>query len=75
MFDDRVRAALETLPETARQCLLMRTLFDAPYSEIAARLDIPEGTAMSHVHRARRTLREIMAPHKSAKQTEQGAKL
>jgi len=58
MFDDRVRAALDALPEIARQCLLMRTLFEAPYSEIAARLQIPEGTAMSHVHRARRVMRQ-----------------
>lgn len=58
MFDDKVRAALEALPEVARQCLLMRTLFGAPYSEIAARYQIPEGTAMSHVHRARRAMRE-----------------
>lgn len=58
MFDDRVSAALESLPEVARQCLLMRTLFSAPYSEIAARFGIPEGTAMSHVHRARRSMRE-----------------
>jgi RNA polymerase sigma factor (sigma-70 family) len=57
MFDDRVSAALGSLPEIARQCLLMRTLFGAPYSEIAARFEIPEGTAMSHVHRARRSMR------------------
>ncbi len=61
MFDDRVKAALETLSETARQCLLLRTIFDAPYSEIAQKLEIPEGTAMSHVHRARRTLRDRLA--------------
>jgi len=57
-FDDEVIAALEGLDETARACLLLRTVMDMPYREISRILDVPEGTAMSHVHRARRTMRE-----------------
>ena len=57
-FDDRVLAGLQTLDETARACLLLRTVLDMPYREIALALDIPQGTAMSHVHRARRELRQ-----------------
>jgi RNA polymerase sigma-70 factor (ECF subfamily) len=57
-FDDQVTAALSTLSETARSCLLLRTVLDLPYREIAALLSIPEGTAMSHVHRARQQMRE-----------------
>jgi len=57
-FDDEVIAALGGLEETARACVLLRTVLDLPYREIALALDIPEGTAMSHVHRARRSLRE-----------------
>jgi RNA polymerase sigma-70 factor (ECF subfamily) len=56
-FDDEVLAALKTLDETARACLLLRTILDLPYREISLALDIPEGTAMSHVHRARHALR------------------
>jgi RNA polymerase sigma-70 factor (ECF subfamily) len=56
-FDDDVLAALRGLDETARACLLLRTVMDLPYREISRALDIPEGTAMSHVHRARRSLR------------------
>jgi RNA polymerase sigma-70 factor (ECF subfamily) len=56
-FDDRLSAALRRLEETARVCLLLRTLADKPYREIAAILGIPEGTAMSHVHRSRAALR------------------
>jgi len=59
-FDDRVRRALETLDETARACLLLRTLRELPYREIALLLDIPEGTAMSHVHRSRQSLRALL---------------
>jgi RNA polymerase sigma-70 factor (ECF subfamily) len=57
-FDDRVLHALNRLEETARACLLLRTLRDLPYREISALLGIPEGTAMSHVHRARHFLRQ-----------------
>jgi RNA polymerase sigma-70 factor (ECF subfamily) len=57
-FDDRVITALHSLDETARSCLLLRVLVDLPYKEIAHSLDIPEGTAMSHVHRARTHLRQ-----------------
>ena len=60
-FDDRVITGLRTLDETPRACLLMRVLLDMPYREIAAALDIPEGTAMSHMHRARTHLRDLLA--------------
>ncbi len=57
-FDDEVLAALRGLPETTRACVLLRTVVDLPYREIALALGIPEGTAMSHVHRGRCRLRE-----------------
>jgi len=57
-FDDAVVAALAQLNETARLCLLFRTLEGLEYGEISRLLGIPEGTAMSHVHRARGFLRE-----------------
>jgi RNA polymerase sigma-70 factor (ECF subfamily) len=59
-FDDQVLAGLARLDPTARACLLLRTVLDMPYREIAPALDIPEGTAMSHVHRARKALREFL---------------
>jgi RNA polymerase sigma-70 factor, ECF subfamily len=61
-FDDRVLQALNTLDETARTCLLLRTLHEMPYREISLLMEIPEGTAMSHVHRARQALRGMLAP-------------
>ena len=60
-FDDRVMAALASLEEAPRTCLLLRTLSDMPYREISQVLGIPEGTAMSHVHRSRQSLRAILA--------------
>jgi RNA polymerase sigma-70 factor (ECF subfamily) len=56
-FDDALAGALEELDETARACLLMRVVLDLPYKRIALALDIPEGTAASHVHRARASMR------------------
>jgi RNA polymerase sigma-70 factor (ECF subfamily) len=65
-FDDHVLAALKTLDDTARACLLLRTLMDMPYRDISQALDIAEGTAMSHVHRARAALRERLKGRFSA---------
>jgi RNA polymerase sigma-70 factor (ECF subfamily) len=56
-IDPRMLAALETLGETARACLLLKVVLELDYAEIAELLAIPQGTAMSHVHRARAHLR------------------
>jgi RNA polymerase sigma-70 factor (ECF subfamily) len=60
-FDDELSGALAELKPIARACLLLRTLLDLEYQEIARSLDIPLGTAVSHVHRARRFLRQRLA--------------
>jgi len=60
-FDDRVLAGLHELSGTQRACLLLRTVLDLSYREVARTLEIPEGTAMSHVHRARQALREKLS--------------
>lgn len=61
-FDDNVLRALDTLDETPRACLLLRILNDLSYKEIGQVLEIPEGTAMSHVFRARRAMLERLGP-------------
>ncbi len=60
-FDDATQRALRALDETARICLLLRTLHHMPYDQISRLLGIPEGTAMSHVHRSRASLRQSLA--------------
>jgi RNA polymerase sigma-70 factor (ECF subfamily) len=57
-FDDRLMRALEGLTDVARGCLLLRTLEGMEYEEIGRVFDIPQGTAMSHVHRSRMRLRQ-----------------
>jgi RNA polymerase sigma-70 factor (ECF subfamily) len=59
--DARVVAALAEMGDVARACLLLRTVGNLQYAEIATLLEIPEGTAMSHVHRARVHLRQRLA--------------
>lgn len=66
MFDDAVVVALNSVSDVARACLLLRTLADMEYAEIAQMLAIPEGTAMSHVHRTRIALRNRLCGEKPA---------
>lgn len=56
-FDDAMLQALESLEPTARECLLLRVVMDLPYKDVARIVGVPEGTAMSHVHRSRHALR------------------
>lgn len=64
-LDDRLLAALGRLSPEARTCLLLRVLLDLPYRQISALLDMPQGTAMSHVDRSRRTLRSLLEPYRT----------
>jgi len=56
-FDDQVQGALGTLEEVPRACLLLKVVMELGYREIGRLLDIPEGTAMSHVHRSRKRMK------------------
>lgn len=56
-FDDEVSLALQRLSHDARCCLLLRAVQRLSYAEIADLMQIPEGTAMSHVHRSKNELR------------------
>lgn len=56
--DAKVRRWLDDVGEVPRACLVLRTIEGLDYAEISRLLEIPEGTAMSHVHRTRRFLRQ-----------------
>jgi RNA polymerase sigma-70 factor (ECF subfamily) len=58
----RIERAIATLPARAREILVLRELEDLSYQELAEVLDIPAGTVMSALFRARRALREALAP-------------
>jgi RNA polymerase sigma-70 factor (ECF subfamily) len=59
----RVQRALNSLPKDDATIIILRDLQDAPYEEVAQMLEIPVGTVKSRLHRARRALKELLAPH------------
>jgi RNA polymerase sigma-70 factor (ECF subfamily) len=57
-FDAEVERALEALPENFRAVVDLVDVGGLSYQEAAHVLDIPEGTVMSRLHRARTRMRE-----------------
>ncbi len=57
-----VRAAVERLPLGQRQVLTLVDLEDFGYTEVAGILDIPVGTVMSRLSRARASLKNLLEP-------------
>ena len=53
---------LQRLPAEQRAVLLLVTLEDLAYADVARMLDIPLGTVMSRLSRARGRMRELMEP-------------
>jgi RNA polymerase sigma-70 factor (ECF subfamily) len=56
-----LRQALEALPLQYRELLILRELEDLSYAEIADAANIPMGTVMSSLSRARERLRKSLA--------------
>lgn len=55
-----LQRCLLRLPVEQRQVLLLVTVEDLSYQEVAHTLGVPVGTVMSRLHRARSRLRELM---------------
>jgi RNA polymerase sigma-70 factor (ECF subfamily) len=60
---DKLSDAVEQLPEVYRQVLMLADVEEMPYKEVAEALEIPIGTVMSRLHRARRRLRETLSEY------------
>lgn len=56
----RVAEALESLPDTEREALLLYAWEDLSYAHIAEALELPVGTVRSRLNRARARLRELL---------------
>lgn len=54
-------SAVRALPERQRAVVALHYLDDRPVAEVAATLDIPEGTVKSSLARARRTLERTLS--------------
>lgn len=63
-MDEQLVRALDDLPDDYRAIILLWAVEELSYKEIAAALDIPIGTVMSRLHRARHRLAEQL--HKYA---------
>jgi RNA polymerase sigma-70 factor, ECF subfamily len=64
-LDDQValQAALEQLPPSLREVLLLCDVEEIKYKDIALILGVPIGTVMSRISRARRALRDLLRLH------------
>lgn len=60
-----VRRAVARLPRDQSEALLLHWLLGLKYHEVAARLGIPHGTALSRISRARTALRAMIAEPRS----------
>jgi RNA polymerase sigma-70 factor (ECF subfamily) len=62
-MDQELVHALDQLPEDYRTVMLLWAVEELSYKEIADTLDVPLGTVMSRLHRARRRLAEQLHGH------------
>jgi RNA polymerase sigma-70 factor (ECF subfamily) len=69
-LDQSLVAGLKTLTDNERAVLLLRAIGDLRYREIAESLEIPLGSVMGHLARARQKMRALIA--RSAQRTDVG---
>lgn len=58
-----VQHAIAQLPLAQRQVVTLVDLYESSYQEVADILDIPVGTVMSRLSRARKALTQLLAAH------------
>jgi RNA polymerase sigma-70 factor (ECF subfamily) len=58
---EKLNSAVAELPDVYRQVLILADVEELAYKEIAESLEIPIGTVMSRLHRARRQLRDKLS--------------
>ena len=62
---EQVHEALQQLPEELREIIVLREFAEHSYQEIAALLQLPRGTVMSRLSRARVRLGKVLSPSQS----------
>ncbi len=70
---ERLQTALDTLPDEFKLVLLMFYFEESSYREIADRLELPLGTVMSRLSRAKRHLRSKLEPAAKLESAVQGS--
>ena len=66
---DQIEAALVGLSEVRREVLLLHDLEGWKHREIGDRLGLPDGTVRSHLHFARKYVRDRLTPRQDAPPT------
>lgn len=66
---DAIRRAMARLPAHYRTALVLRTIEDLSYREIAQLLAVPESTVETWIHRGRSRLRTILLPRRERENT------
>ena len=64
-----VRNAIACLPIKHRQVVTLIDIENFSYAEVSKILDVPQGTIMSRLNRARQTLKELLNEHKKENHT------
>jgi RNA polymerase sigma-70 factor (ECF subfamily) len=59
----RVADAIDSLPDSEREALLLFAWEELPYERVAEALELPIGTVRSRLNRARARLRELLEPN------------
>jgi len=60
-FEEKFRKSVESLPEEQKSVFVLRFYDGLSYEEISRTLDVPHGTVMSRLNRARRKLKALLA--------------
>ncbi len=63
LLDDKVKAAVHSLPPEFKQAVVMADIEDKSYKEIAEEMGTPMGTVMSRLYRGRKLLREQLGDY------------
>ena len=72
---DELAEALDQLATAQKRVLLLRYFGDLTFEEIAAQLDCPLGTALSHARRGLTTLRKLLPSETNVEQAVLSAKI
>jgi RNA polymerase sigma-70 factor (ECF subfamily) len=67
VFEDEIKTAMEKLPYYFRIIVLLCDIEEFSYQEIADMVDVPIGTVMSRLHRARALLRNRLKKYAVSK--------
>jgi RNA polymerase sigma-70 factor (ECF subfamily) len=59
-FTDEMQAALDQLPQRLRETLLLVVVGELTHQEVADMLEVPLGTVLSRVSRARQRMRKFL---------------